>query len=635
MITRPICKEQSKKSDKNVTRGYIEAKNNTMMNKLQVLIFSLIPLIGFSQYELNNKGGALYLQKGSLLTVQGDFINDTSAASNGLVFNDGTIEVQGNFQNSPNASFRVFNDNTSTERVVKFTGSGTQSIIGQMNTPGTASFYNLVVDKTSASDVVQMQADVAVEGSLAFGASSTNSAYNPSNFYTNNNQKGLLQTYTGSNEYLLSLTNGSADAISGYPVFAMNGAPTTGYVLTSGDRGSSNGGLQREVASSTSYDYPVGTAEHGFNAVRMNFTSIPSGGGLVKGKFNDGTDNNNGYVGTISQQCIGCTQTYSAPDNDGYNHYFASNPCNNGSAQWITLQDAIMNHGYWSFASADNNANYNYSVEVFPNSFTMQGNLTDDWRTLKYPGAYGFNPSGAGVSWNQYIDSVSSPDDLLAYSRNTGSCYTGDGVPGGVYSGFGHYSMEKGGSDNALPVKMLYINATASAQIINVNWATAIEVNNSGFNVERSTDGINFSKIGWVQGHDNSTVQQTYTYADKNAASNTMYYYRLQQVDNNGGSALSNITNAEIGGNTVFTVSEPMPNPATVSSKIMITSNVSQDITVKVYNMLGQVLSNSTYTLAAGNNSIDLNVQNLASGNYSTVFEADGQTFSKILSVSK
>ncbi len=180
-----------------------------------------------------------------------------------------------------------------------------------------------------------MSTDVAVAGSLVFGTSTHTTTYNPSNLYTDNNKKGLVLTYTGSNEYALNVTNGNTDAIAGYPAMAINGAPTTGFILTSGTRGNSNGGLQREVASATSYEYPIGTVEHGFNAIRMNFTSVPAGGGLVKGKFNDGSDNPTGSVGSISEQCVGCTGNYQTPGNNGYNQYFSSNPCNNDAPQWI------------------------------------------------------------------------------------------------------------------------------------------------------------------------------------------------------------------------------------------------------------------------------------------------------------
>ncbi|HWB63598.1 MAG TPA: T9SS type A sorting domain-containing protein [Chitinophagales bacterium] len=604
------------------------------MKKLLIVITALLPLAGFSQ--IYNKGGVMYIQKGAILNVQGDFVND-NGTTGGSVKNDGIIELTGDFNNVGSASFTVNTDNTSKDRAVKFVGSGTQAIKGNMNTSGTASFYNLIVDKTNSTDAVEMQASVTVDGSLVFGNTTTTNTYNPSVIGTNNNQKGLLKTYDASGEYLLSIANGNTDAIAGYADMAMNEAPTTAYVVTSGDRGTANGGLQRMVASATAYDYPVGTAEHGFNAIRMNFTGIPVGGGMVKGKFEDGTDNANGSVGNITSQCIGCTTQYSEASNSGYNRYFVSNPCNNGAPQWLSLESgAVTNHGYWSFASADNNQNYNYWVEAFPNNYTMSGNNNDIWRTLQYIGAYENNPSGADVSWNANIDNVEATTDLLQYSRNTGSCYAGMGVPGGTYSGFGQMALFKSNNGSALPVRFLYVTAAVTGHDIQVNWATAVEINNNGFKVERSTDGIGFSQIGWVSGHNNSTSEQDYSYTDNTVAANTMYYYRLTQVDNNGQTMESNIVNAKIdaAATAAITVSEVMPNPATVDSRIVVNSGVAQNAVVNVYNMVGQVVATSPYILNAGDNTVDLNVQLLANGNYNAVIEAGGKSISKLFVVS-
>jgi hypothetical protein len=603
------------------------------MKKFVLLVFSLLPLIGICQPEFNNYGGSVYVQRGALIEVQGNFVNDNSS-TNGQFKNDGILEVQGNFQNNANAIFSTYNDNTSTDRAVKFVGSGTQEIIGNMDSVGVTSFYNLIIDKENSTDAVELHADIAVQGSLVFGTSNYTTTYNPSAAYTAYNRKGFMKTFTDSAEFALNIINGNTDAIAGYPDMLINAAPTTGYVLTSGTRGSANGGLQRQISNIASYDFPIGTTEHGFNATRLNFVTIPAGGGYVKGKFNDGSDNVDGSVGTITQECIGCTPQNPVPDNDGYNRYFASNPCNANAPQWIALQDAILFHGYWSFAANANDRSYIYSIESFPNSYTMRGNITDTWRTLIYPGSYDFNPSGAGIDWNSYIDSVSTITDLLEYSLNTGNCYTGSGVPGGIYTGFGHFGMKKSEADDALPVKLIYITAAPAVQAILVSWATALEINNNGFELQRSNDGVNFTRIGWVDGHDNSTVQQTYSYNDANVVAGTVYYYRLKQIDNNGDSTLSNIVSAEITGGAAVTVSELMPNPANNATRFVLNTAVSQDINVKLYNMAGQLVSNQPFAINAGNNVVNLNIQSLGSGDYSAIIEAGDKSFHKMLIIS-
>ena len=595
------------------------------MKKLLLFLMASTYLSGYCQYEFHNRGGKVYAQKGALIVVQGAFVNDSSTAA---VKNDGTIEVQGDFANLNGASFGVNTDNTSKDRAVKFTGTGTQAIRGLINTAGTASFYNLVIDKATSTSLVQMQADATIEGSLVFGTSTITSTYNPSNFYTNNNQKGLVATYVDTNEYVLNILNGNVDAISGYPALMMSGTPSTGYILTSGLKGSSNGGLQRKISSATDYDYPVGTVAHGFNAVKMNFTTIPVGGGLVKGKFNDGTDNPNGALGTVGMECVGCTTNNPNPDNTGYNRFFESNPCNNDAAQWLVIDNAsIKNHGYWSFGTNTNNYGYLYSVETFANSFSLLGNISDTWRTLRYIAPYGYNPSGASNNWSAFIDSVASIDDLMTYTKNTGTCYTGNGIPGGSYNGFGHFGLGKSISNNALPVTMLYLTAKAEKESIVLDWATAVEINNSGFEVARSTEGTNFT-----------TEEQVYSYTDNDVLPNVVYYYRLRQVDNNGHSDQSKVVSAEVTGTvTSFTIGELTPNPAVNSCRIVANSVSQEEISAKVYiyNMEGKLMQNQLHTLNPGPNNIMLDLTTFTTGSYSVTVKAAGNSYSKMLVVNK
>lgn len=605
------------------------------MHKFVLPLLLLAVLSANAQNEFYNKGADIYIQKGALIHVQGSVINN-DGPGNGSINNDGIIEVKGDFENQTGAELKVYIDNTSTDRAIKFVGAGKQLIKGSLTGTGTASFYNLVIDKAAPSDSVEMQANVLVEGGLIFG-NTTNVTYNPSNAWTNNNQKGLLKTYTSSVEYLLDVQNGATSAIVGYPSLTMNGNPGTGFILTRGNKGSANGGLQRKVNSNAAYVYPIGTEVNGFNAVSINFSA--QSGGNVKGKFCD----NNGFVGQISQICSGCWQGPAnpnpgyGPDNAGYNRYFASNPCNSGAQQWFILEgDAIQNHGYWSFESS--NTGYTYTMETFPNQFGMVGNATDTWRTLKYASAYSDDPSDPSDDWRTQIESsVSNLNDLLTYSRNTGiGCYTGNGVPGGVYSNFSHFALFKSKSNNALPVELIYLQANAiDNEYIKVSWATALEINNAGFEVLRSTDGINFTNIGWVAGNNNSTTTHTYFYDDVNVQPNVVYYYRLRQVDNDGQSELTNIVSAVITAGEVFTISEFIPNPAINLTKLVFTTSKSQNVEIKIFDVLGQIVSKTKAELQPGQTSIGFESNQLSAGNYTAAISSGNQVYSRRLIVMK
>ena len=81
----------------------------------------LIPFLTYAQNAFINRGVNIYIQEKGLLERQGNFLNDSRTNA---VNNDGTIEVTGNFNNVTGATFGVYNNSASTERVVKFTGNG-------------------------------------------------------------------------------------------------------------------------------------------------------------------------------------------------------------------------------------------------------------------------------------------------------------------------------------------------------------------------------------------------------------------------------------------------------------------------------------------------------------------------------
>lgn len=627
------------------------------MIKFSPLILILFPLGVFSQNEFYNTGSVVCVQKGALLHVQGTITNapDTVYSSTGSFTNNGIIELDGDFNVVSGTTFQPDPGTSSTDRAVKFTGLGTQFIKGT----GTATFYNLVLDKQSATDTVKMQTNVSVSGSLVFNTGTTYSSYpsgvltnsyNPSitSGITNNGLGGLLKTFDGTtydggtgNEYLLDIQNTDVGAINGYPALTVNGNPTTGYILTKGTSGSSNGGLQRAIGSASSYDYPIGTYLHGFNATRFNFNLVPGGTQTVKGKFCDYETSasgisGTGYTGTIDVTCIGCWGNYAAPDNLGYNYYFANDPCTS-QPQWFIMDGLTIKHGYWTFTSSSNNA-FTYSLEAFPNKITGPASLTlETWRVLKYDDAgqtYGYDPSLQNWT-SQILSQASTPTDLLTWSLNTG-CYSGTGIPGGTYTGFSEFSLDKSNSDNALPVKLISLEAyPVNNTYIEVSWITSLEINNQGFKLQRSTDGLNFSEIDWVNGNGSTTTEHTYNYDDHHVSPDVVYYYRLIQVDNNGGQSPTDVVQAMITGGNIFVIGELYPNPASDQSSLNITTSLSQNINIKIYDIIGQQITSKEYSLLSGTNTISFNARPLAGGTYSVIIEAGDDMYSRKLVITK
>ncbi|MBL7801535.1 MAG: hypothetical protein JNL95_12520, partial [Chitinophagales bacterium] len=146
-----------------------------------------------------------------------------------------------------------------------------------------------------------------------------------------------------------------------------------------------------------------------------------------------------------------------------------------------------------------------------------------------------------GNSFNAFsnitlTESASGTDNGVTYAQFNGITSFSGGTGGYGFSG----------APAGLPVKLIDFTATAvENSYIRLDWSTALEINNAGFEIERSTNGADFAKIGWVKGNDNSTSTIAYSFDDKTAQPNIRYYYRLKQIDNgNVAFEYSNIVSA-------------------------------------------------------------------------------------------
>jgi hypothetical protein len=98
----------------------------------------------------------------------------------------------------------------------------------------------------------------------------------------------------------------------------------------------------------------------------------------------------------------------------------------------------------------------------------------------------------------------------------------------------------------ALPIELLYFRAEQKEQQVQLSWATAKEINNDYFTIERSADGQNFSELLRVNGAGNSQQMQQYTATDASPLSGTSYY-RLKQTDKDGTFSYSKVAAIQAG----------------------------------------------------------------------------------------
>lgn len=120
------------------------------------------------------------------------------------------------------------------------------------------------------------------------------------------------------------------------------------------------------------------------------------------------------------------------------------------------------------------------------------------------------------------------------------------------------------GNPPPLPVGLSLFTARAEGtQAVRLNWATASELNNAGFTVERSVAGQSFVAVGHVGGAGNSNTLRTYSFLDASLpATATQLYYRLRQTDLNGATTYSPVRMVALGGMAPAAQLLAYPNPA-------------------------------------------------------------------------
>jgi hypothetical protein len=177
-----------------------------------------------------------------------------------------------------------------------------------------------------------------------------------------------------------------------------------------------------------------------------------------------------------------------------------------------------------------------------------------------------------------------------------------------------------------LPVELTSFTGSYFANSAQLKWSTATEVNNKGFEIERSVGNSEFTTIAFIKGAGTTTSNQSYSYTDENLLTNTNYSYRLKQVDYNGMYSYSDIVELGMSHPAEFELSQNYPNPFNPTTKLSFSLPFNSNVTLEVYNLIGQrVLTLVKGTLQAGTHQVELNASDLNSGVYLYILNASGE----------
>ncbi|HQK96603.1 MAG TPA: T9SS type A sorting domain-containing protein [Bacteroidia bacterium] len=280
------------------------------------------------------------------------------------------------------------------------------------------------------------------------------------------------------------------------------------------------GFLRRYLFTQGSYDFPVGEATKGYQRMNLNFNN-PS--------FPTSIDNivTNFLVHPVLPIALGITEcgaTYSSPAlNNGY---------------WNPVASATPNSGQFDITL------YNTNYTNAANRWTIQTNNSGSWVAA------------------------------------TGSCVVSPvtAVQRLAVTGIAPFSTAQGPSP--LAIDFVNISAEAVSNAISLNW-NIYDVNGLlGFDLLRSTNGIDYERISWIDAL--SGVQNNgrfgFNNADYDVESNVLYFYKVKSISSNGQEKYSAVVSASIAASESRI--NLFPNPLTGSS--VLTTYLKNDVNLKV-----------------------------------------------------
>ncbi len=233
----------------------------------------------------------------------------------------------------------------------------------------------------------------------------------------------------------------------------------------------------------------------------------------------------------------------------------------------------------------------------------------------------------SGLSYTYYFNNTQV---ATYYNSNADNVYSGGDAYVDGFSLVAYDFMFRAKIVDALPVELASFEVTRSNVNVTMNWETATELNNYGFEVERASLSTatekTYEKIGFVEGNGNSNSVNTYSFIDSNPLDGKAVY-RLKQIDFDGKYEYSK--EIEVSYQTVkeFALAQNYPNPFNPTTNISFKLAESGKVSLKIFNAIGQEVAELVNkTMEAGRHEVTFNASELPSGAYFCRMNAGGFT---------
>ncbi|RZJ58246.1 MAG: T9SS type A sorting domain-containing protein [Hymenobacter sp.] len=347
------------------------------------------------------------------------------------------------------------------------------------------------------------------------------------------------------------------------------------------------------------------------NVVTLQPTTVPNQVARITGETN--TSYVSGLVKTQITATPGMTQDFG---NIGLSLAFAGN-----DPGTVTINRTIGQYFNGPNANNPNSVSIKRSFEVNTQNANTDAYPLTATLVFKY-----LENERKNVGANR--TNVNEQSLYLAYSRNSTSFTSIGNVVGqdtvnntltaANVNAFAIFTLAD--TQNPLPVSLVAFTAKRVGENALITWATAMERDNRGFEVEVSTDGINFRTLGFVASNSpDSNKRLEYTFSDAEANKSGIRYYRLHQLDISGKDDYSPVRAVSFAaaGEGIAALSA-YPNPFSSDEiKLALQSSEAGQASLRVTDLTGRPVSNQTFAAVKGVTEVSIDkAAQLAAGSY-------------------
>lgn len=248
----------------------------------------------------------------------------------------------------------------------------------------------------------------------------------------------------------------------------------------------------------------------------------------------------------------------------------------------------------------------------------------------------GFNPApGSIVSVLQTLSVSISPGSSLYLAWNY-SVSNSSIVSNAQGLGIDNFVI-----NNILPVELTSFVASLKSNQVTLNWKTATEVNNYGFEVEKSYDQKSWRVIGFVRGQGTVNTEQNFRFVDQLSPTDqrvSVISYRLKQIDRGGSveySRIVSVTQKPSFKNVAL--HQNFPNPFNPSTNISFSLPSEQSVSILIYDLLGNEIMRllNKAPMSAGSHSVSFDAQGVTSGTYLYKIQTEHISLTKRMTLMK